>query len=56
MPGQLADAVGAMLIESPQARQQLLETSSPEERLRRVAQHLAGKLAETQARQDSLPN
>jgi uncharacterized protein len=56
LPGQLADAVGAMLIESPQERQQLLETSSPEERLRRVAQHLAAKLAETQARQGSLPN
>jgi Lon protease-like protein len=56
LPGQLADAVGAMVIDSPQERQKLLETSSPEGRLRRVAQHLAGKLAETQARQGSFPN
>ncbi len=56
LPGELADAVGAMVIESPHDRQQLLETSSPEERLRRVAQHVAATLAQTQPGQGTLPN
>ena len=47
---------GAMVIESPQDRQQLLEICAPEERLRRVAQHLAAKLAEIQPVQGILPN
>jgi uncharacterized protein len=56
LPGELADAVGAMVIESPQDRQELLEISSPEERLRCVAQHLARRLAQTQPGQGTLPN
>jgi uncharacterized protein len=56
LPGELADAIGAMVIESPQDRQQLLEICAPEERLRRVAQHLAAKLAEMQPVQGNLPN
>jgi len=56
LPGELADAVGAMVIESPHDRQQLLETSSPEQRLRRVAQHVAATLARTQPGQGTLPN
>jgi len=56
MPGELADAVGAMVIESSHDRQQLLETSSPEERLRRVAQHLAATLAQTRPGQGTLLN
>jgi len=56
LPGELADAMGAMVIESPQDRQQLLEICAPEERLRRVAQHLAAKLAEIQPVQGILPN
>jgi len=56
LPGELADAVGAMVIESPHDRQQLLETSSAEVRLRHVAQHLAATLAQAQPGQDILPN
>jgi NAD(P)H-dependent FMN reductase len=56
VPGELADAIGAMVVESPQDRQQLLETSSPEERLRRVAQHVASALAQMQPGQGRLPN
>jgi Lon protease-like protein len=56
LPGELADAVGAMVIESPHDRQELLETSSAEERLRRVAQHVAATLARTRPGQDTLPN
>jgi Lon protease-like protein len=55
-PGDLADAVGAMIIESPDDRQQLLETVSAEDRLRRVAQHLAATLAQTQPGHGTLPN
>ncbi|HYR18804.1 MAG TPA: LON peptidase substrate-binding domain-containing protein [Myxococcales bacterium] len=56
LPGELADAVGAMVIESPHDRQQLLETASAGERLRRVAQYVADTLAQTQPSQDTLPN
>src|SRR5438874_9716481 len=45
-PGDLADAVGAMILESPEERQHLLETASAEDRLRRVTQHLAATLAQ----------
>ena len=55
-PGELADAVGAMVLESAQERQQLLETASAEERLRRVAQHIARALAQMQPGQGTLPN
>jgi uncharacterized protein len=55
-PGDLADAVGAMVIESPRERQELLETVSPLERLRRVAQHLVAMLAELQPTRGVLPN
>ena len=55
-PGDLADAVGAMVIESPRERQELLEICSPEERLRRVTQHLAAALAELQPTRGTLPN
>jgi Lon protease-like protein len=55
-PGDLADAVGAMIIESPHERQQLLETVSAEERLRRVTRHLAATLAQTQPGHGTLPN
>ena len=55
-PGELADAVGAMVLESAQERQQLLETASAEERLRRVAQHVARTLAQMQPGQGTLPN
>lgn len=56
VPGELADAIGAMVVESPQDRQQLLEISSPEERVRRVAQHVAFALAQTEPGQGRLPN
>jgi uncharacterized protein len=56
LPGELADAIGAVVIESPQERQLLLETCAPEDRLRRVAQHLAERLAETQPASGALPN
>jgi uncharacterized protein len=55
-PGELADAVAATLLESPQERQQLLETAAVEERLRRVAQHVVAILAQTQAGRGTLPN
>src|SRR5256884_1706539 len=55
-PGELADAVGAMVLESAQERQQLLETASAEGRLRRVAQHVARTLAQMQPGQGTLPN
>jgi Lon protease-like protein len=55
-PGDLADAVGAMIVESPQDRQQLLETVSAEDRLRRVTQHLAATLAQMQPGHGTLPN
>ena len=55
-PGDLADAVGAMVVESPRDRQELLETVSPLERLRRVAQHLAATLAELQPTRGLLLN
>jgi Lon protease-like protein len=55
-PGDLADAVGAMILESPQERQQLLETASAEDRLRRVAQRLAVALAQAQPGHGTLPN
>ena len=55
-PGELADAVGAMVLESAPERQQLLETASAEERLRRVAQHVARTLAQMQPGQGTLPN
>jgi hypothetical protein len=55
-PGDLADAVGAMVIESPQERQQLLQSVSAEDRLRRVTQHLATALAQTQPGSGTLPN
>jgi Lon protease-like protein len=55
-PGELADAVGAVVIEAPQERQQLLETISPEERLRRVSQQVASLLAQTQSGRGTLPN
>ena len=55
-PGELADAVGAMVLESAQERQQLLETPSAEGRLRRVAQHVARTLAQMQPGQGTLPN
>ncbi len=51
-----AQRVERQLIESPHDRQQLLETSSPEQRLRRVAQHVAATLARTQPGQGTLPN
>jgi Lon protease-like protein len=56
LPGELADAVGAMVIESSHDRQQLLEIPSAEERLRRVAQQVAASLAQTQPDHDTLPN
>jgi Lon protease-like protein len=56
LPGELADAVGALVIESSHDRQQLLEIASAEERLRRVAQQVAATLAQTQPGQDTLPN
>ncbi|MFL5310929.1 MAG: LON peptidase substrate-binding domain-containing protein [Myxococcales bacterium] len=55
-PGDLADAVGAMIIESPHERQRLLETASAEDRLRRVAEHLAATLAGSQPGHGTLPN
>jgi uncharacterized protein len=54
--GELADAIGAMVIESPHERQQLLELLSPEERLRRVCQQVAALLAQTQSGRGTLPN
>jgi len=56
LPGELADAIGAVVIESSEERQLLLETCAPQDRLRRVAQHLAERLAETQPVSDTLPN
>jgi hypothetical protein len=56
LPGELADAVGAMVIESSHDRQQLLEIPSAEERLRRVAHQVAASLAQTQPDHDTLPN
>ena len=55
-PGDLADAVGAMILESPEERQQLLETASAEDRLRRVTQHLAATLAQAQPGHGTLLN
>jgi len=55
-PGDLADAVGAMVFESPHERQQLLETVSTEERLRRVAQEVASQLLRAQPGQGTLFN
>ena len=55
-PGELADAIGAMVIEAPQERQQLLEITSPEERLRRVSQQVLSLLAQTQSGRGTLPN
>ena len=55
-PGDLADAVGAMVVESPRERQELLEICSPDERLRRVAQHLVAALAQLQPTRGTLPN
>jgi Lon protease-like protein len=55
-PGDLADAIGAMVIEAPQERQQLLETTSSEERLRRVSQQVLSLLAQTQSGRGTLPN
>jgi uncharacterized protein len=55
-PGELADAVGAAVLESPDERQQLLEVLSPEERLRRVSQRLAVVLAQTEGGRGTLPN
>jgi Lon protease-like protein len=54
--GDLADAVGAMVFESPHERQQLLETVSAEERLRRVAQQVASLLARAQPNHGTLLN
>jgi uncharacterized protein len=54
--GDLADAIGAMVIESPHERQELLELLSPEERLRRVCQQVAALLAQTQSGRGTLPN
>jgi uncharacterized protein len=54
--GDLADAVGAMVFESPHERQQLLETLSAEERLRRVAQQVASLLARAQPSHGTLLN
>jgi uncharacterized protein len=55
-PGELADAIGAMVIEAPQERQQLLEITSPEERLRHVSQQVLSLLAQTQSGRGTLPN
>jgi Lon protease-like protein len=55
-PGELADAVGAAVLESPHERQQLLEAVSPEERLRRVSQRVAIALAQTEGGRGTLPN
>jgi len=55
-PGDLADAVGAMILESPEERQHLLETASAEDRLRRVTQHLAATLAQAQPGHGTLLN
>jgi Lon protease-like protein len=55
-PGELADAIAAMVIEAPHERQQLLETTSPEERLRRVSHQLLSLLAQTQSGRGTLPN
>ncbi|HWE25436.1 MAG TPA: LON peptidase substrate-binding domain-containing protein [Myxococcales bacterium] len=55
-PGELADAVGAAVLESPHERQQLLEVFSPEERLRQVTQRLAVALAQTEGGRGTLPN
>jgi Lon protease-like protein len=55
-PGELADAVGAAVLESPHERQQLLEVLSPEERLGRVSQRLAVVLAQTEGGRGTLPN
>ena len=54
--GDLADAVGAMVFESPHERQQLLETLAAEERLRRVAQQVASLLARAQPNHGTLLN
>ncbi|HYZ90208.1 MAG TPA: LON peptidase substrate-binding domain-containing protein [Myxococcales bacterium] len=56
IPGELADAVGAAVLESPRERQELLEMLSPEERLRRVSQRLAIALAQTEGGRGTLPN
>jgi uncharacterized protein len=55
-PGELADAVGAAVLESAHERQQLLEIVSPEERLRRVSQRVAVVLAQTEGGRGTLPN
>jgi hypothetical protein len=55
-PGELADAVGAAVLESPEERQQLLEMFSPEERLQRVSQRVAIALAQTEGGRGTLPN
>jgi Lon protease-like protein len=55
-PGDLADAIGAMVIEAPHERQELLEIAAPEERLRRVSQQILSLLAQTQSGRGTLPN
>ena len=55
-PGELADAIGAAILESPHERQQLLEMVAPEERLRRVSQQLGVALAQTEGGSGTLPN
>ena len=55
-PGELADAVAGAVVEAPPERQLLLEMLSVEERLRRVAQHVASVLAEAQPTRDTLRN
>ena len=55
-PGDLADAVGAMILESPEERQHLLEMAPAADRLRRVTQHLAATLAQAQPGHGTLLN
>jgi Lon protease-like protein len=55
-PGELADAVGAAVLDSPHERQQLLEMLSQQERLHRVSQRLAIALAQTEGGRGTLPN
>src|SRR5438445_2704522 len=52
-PGDLADAVAGAVVEVPAERQLLLEMLSVEDRLRRVAQHVAAALAEARPARDS---
>jgi Lon protease-like protein len=55
-PGELADAIAAMVVESPHERQQLLEITSPQERLRRACHEILNLLAQTQSGRGTLPN